>query len=60
MSKIRIKQVKSKINRPVDQKATLAALGLRKIGQIVEHENTPQIAGMVHKIKHLISIEPIK
>lgn len=60
MAKIKITQVRSKINRPVDQKATLVALGLKKIGQVVEHENTPQIEGMVNKIKHLISIEPVK
>ena len=38
MSKVKIKQTRSKINRPVDQKRTLEALGLKKIGQVVEHE----------------------
>ena len=56
MSKVKIKQTRSKINRPVDQKRTLEALGLKKIGQVVEHEMTPSIEGMINKIKHLITI----
>ena len=45
MSTIKIKQVRSKINRPIDQKRTLEALGLRKIGHTVEHKLTPSIVG---------------
>ena len=56
MSKMKIKQTRSKINRPVDQKRTLEALGLKKIGQVVEHEMTPSIEGMINKVKHLITI----
>jgi large subunit ribosomal protein L30 len=56
MGKIKIKQTRSKINRPVDQKRTLEALGLKKIGQVVEHEMTPSIGGMINKVKHLITI----
>jgi large subunit ribosomal protein L30 len=56
MSKIKIKQVRSRIGRPKDQKRTLDALGLRKMHQIVEHNLTPQIEGMINKIKHLITI----
>lgn len=56
MSKIKIKQTRSKINRPVDQKRTLEALGLKKIGQVVEHKMTPSIEGMINKVKHLITI----
>ena len=56
MSKVKIKQIRSKINRPVDQKRTLVALGLKKIGQVVEHEMTPSIEGMINKVKHLITI----
>lgn len=56
MSKVKIKQTRSKINRPVDQKRTLEALGLKKIGQVVEHELTPSIEGMINKVKHLITI----
>ena len=56
MDKIKIKQVRSRIGRPKDQKRTLDALGLRKINAVVEHNPTPQILGMVNKIKHLITI----
>ncbi|SFU31982.1 large subunit ribosomal protein L30 [Pustulibacterium marinum] len=57
MAKIKVTQVKSKIKRPEDQKRTLAALGLKGIGQVVEHETTPNILGMVNKVKHLVSVE---
>ena len=56
MSKVKIKQTRSKINRPVDQKRTLEPLGLKKIGQVVEHEMTPSVEGMINKVKHLITI----
>lgn len=56
MAKIKIKQVRSRIGRPKDQKRTLDALGLRKMNTIVEHESTPQILGMVHKVKHLVTV----
>ena len=59
MSKIRVKQIKSKIRRPKNQKLTLEALGLRKINHEVEHEATPQILGMVNKVKHLVSVKEI-
>lgn len=60
MKRIRVKQVKSKIRRPQNQKRTLAALGLRKIDQVVEHDATPTILGMVKTVNHLISVEEIK
>ncbi|MDD3723592.1 MAG: 50S ribosomal protein L30 [Lutibacter sp.] len=60
MAKIRVTQVKSKIRRPQRQKRTLEALGLKKMNQVVEHDATPAILGMVHKIKHLVSVEEIK
>ena len=56
MTKIKVKQVRSRIGRPKDQKRTLDALGLRKMNAVVEHEATPQILGMVSKIKHLITV----
>lgn len=59
MSKIRITQVKSGIDRPERQKRTLIALGITKMNVPVEHEATPQIKGMVEKIKHLLSVEEI-
>jgi large subunit ribosomal protein L30 len=60
MEKIRVKQVRSKIRRPQNQKRTLEALGLRKMNQVVEHDATPTILGMVNKVKHLVSVEEIK
>ena len=56
MEKIKIKQVKSRIGRPKDQKLTLDALGLTKMNKVVEHKATPQILGMVNKVKHLITV----
>ena len=56
MAKIRIKQVKSRINRPANQKKTLDALGLRKMNQVVEMEDTPQVLGMVNKVRHLVEV----
>jgi large subunit ribosomal protein L30 len=60
MAIVRIKQVKSQINRPVRQKRTLTALGLRKLNQVVEHNATPQIMGMVAKVQHLLVVEQVK
>lgn len=59
MATIKITQVRSKIKRPKDQKATLEALGLKKMHQTVEKEATPQILGMVRKIQHLVKVEEI-
>ena len=56
MEKIKIKQDRSRIGRPKDQKRTLDALGLRKMNAVVEHNATPQILGMVAEIKHLITL----
>jgi len=55
--KIRIKQIRSGINRPSRQKKTLEALGLKKMNQVVEHDSTPQILGMINSINHLVKIE---
>ncbi len=60
MGKIKIKQVKSQIRREGSQKKTLVALGLRKLNQVVEHEASATILGMVNKVNHLISVEEIK
>jgi large subunit ribosomal protein L30 len=59
MAKIKVTQVKSAINRTQTQKRTLEALGLKKIGQTVEHDDTPNILGMVNKVKHLVSMETL-
>ncbi len=56
MATIKIKKIKSEINRPSNQKLTLLALGLKKIGQVVEHQETPNIVGMVNRVKHLVKI----
>lgn len=56
METIKIKQVKSRIKCPAVQKRTLDALGLRKMNQVVEHNATPQILGMVDKVKHLVVV----
>lgn len=57
MAKIIVKQIKSKIGSPERQKRTLAALGLTKINATKEFEATPQILGMVEKVKHLVSVQ---
>lgn len=56
MATIKIKQVKSKIGYPVDQKRTLQSLGLRKISQVVEIEDNPSIRGMIRKVHHLVTV----
>ena len=56
MATIKIKQIKSKIGFPVDQKRTLAALGLRKISQVVEVEDNPSVRGMIRKVHHLVTV----
>lgn len=60
MAKIKVIKVRSAINRTQRQKRTLEALGLRKIGQVVEHNATPNILGMVAKVSHLVSVEETK
>ena len=56
MAKIKIKQIRSKIGYPVDQKRTLQSLGLRKISQVVEVEDNPSIRGMIRKVHHLVTV----
>lgn len=59
MSKIKITQVRSVIDRPERQKQTMIALGLRKMNATVEVEATPQILGMVTKVNHLVKVEEL-
>jgi large subunit ribosomal protein L30 len=59
MSKIRITQTRSLIDRPKNQKETMKALGLGKIGRSAEKETNPAIDGMIRKVNHLISVEKI-
>ncbi|MBC6990853.1 50S ribosomal protein L30 [Hymenobacter sp. BT491] len=56
MTQIKIKLIKSVIDRPERQKRTVKALGLGKIGSETEVENTPQVAGMVAKVQHLLKV----
>ncbi|HBX89334.1 MAG: 50S ribosomal protein L30 [Bacteroidales bacterium] len=57
MAKIKVTQVRSRIKCTDRQKKTLDALGLRRINATVEHEDTPNILGMVDKVRHLVSVE---
>ena len=59
MSKLKVKLVKSPIDRPERQKKTLKALGLTKLQRSVVVEATPQVKGMVHSIQHLVTIEDV-
>jgi large subunit ribosomal protein L30 len=56
MATIKVKQIKSRIGAPKDQKRTLDALGLTKMNKVVEHEATPSILGMINKVKHLVVV----
>jgi large subunit ribosomal protein L30 len=55
--KVKLTQIRSIIDRPKRQKATMKALGLRKMNQSVEHDPTPQVLGMIEKVSHLIKVE---
>jgi len=59
MAKIKITQIRSIINRPKSQKATISALGLGKINRTVEKENTPQLQGMIKKVGHLVKVQEV-
>ncbi len=56
MTMIKIKLVRSPIGRPEAHRRTIEALGLRKIGQIVEKKDTPQIRGMIKQVEHMVEI----
>ncbi len=60
MAKLFIKQVRSAIGRKYDQKKTLVALGITKVGKKVIHNDTPQIRGMIKKIDHLLEVSEIE
>ena len=57
MAKLKITLVKSLIGRKKDHIATVNALGLKKIGKIVEHNNCPEIMGMINKVSYLLKVE---
>ena len=56
MATIKVKQTKSRIGAPKDQKRTLDALGLTKTNQVVEHQDTPVIRGLINKVNHLVTV----
>lgn len=56
MAKIKVKQIRSTIDRPLRQKRIIESLGLGKINKIREHNDTPQIRGMIEKVKHLVQV----
>ncbi len=60
MSKIKITYKKSAIGYNKSQKRTIKALGFRKLYQVIERDDTPVIRGMVHKVRHLVSVEEVK
>lgn len=60
MSRIRLTQIRSTIKRPARQVKTMEALGLRKINSSVEHNITPQIMGMVERVRHLLKVEELE
>lgn len=57
MAKVKITQIKSKIGSTKRQRATLETLGLRRINHTIERENTPDVMGLVEKVRHLVKIE---
>ncbi|GDX48679.1 MAG: 50S ribosomal protein L30 [Bacteroidota bacterium] len=57
MAKLRITQTKSAIKRPERQKRTLRALGITKLNQTVELDDTPQVLGMIKKVEHMLTVE---
>ena len=59
MSKVLVTQIRSTIKRPKRQVLTIQALGLGKINRTVEKELTPQIAGIINKVKHLVDVKEL-
>ena len=58
--KLRVTQTRSTIDRNKKQKLTMVALGIRKMNQTVEHNDTPQIRGMIRRVNHLVKVEEIE
>ena len=57
--KLKVTLRKSSIGHPQDQRGTLRALGLKKLHQVVEHEDNPSVRGMLHKVGHLVVVEQV-
>lgn len=60
MSKLKVTQIRSTIGRPEKHKRVIASLGLRHHQMSVEHDDTPAIRGMLHKVRHLVRVEEVK
>jgi large subunit ribosomal protein L30 len=58
-AKLKVTQIRSVIGRPQDQRATVRALGLKRINDTVEHADNPVIRGMVFKVRHLVEVEEL-
>ena len=59
MARLKVTYSKSAIGYKKDQKGTVRALGLRRLNQVVEHDDNPVIRGMLHKVRHLVTVEEI-
>jgi len=59
MARLKVTYVRSVIGQKPDQQRTVQALGLRRLHQTVEHEDSPQVRGMVHKVRHLVKVEEL-
>jgi large subunit ribosomal protein L30 len=59
-TRLRIRYVRSAIGRTKQQKDTIAALGLRRIGEVIEHEDNPAIRGMIRKVGHLVKVQEVQ
>ena len=57
MAKVKVTQVRSQIGQSEKHRGTLRALGLGRIGKTAEHEQSPQLAGAIRKVRHLVKIE---
>jgi len=60
MARLRITQVRSVITQTQSHRGTMRALGLRRIGRSVEHEESPELAGMLKKVSHLVKVEEVR
>ncbi len=60
MAKLRVTWIRSDSGRRFDQKRTIRALGLRKLGHTVEHSDSPSVRGMIDKVRHLVAVEEAK
>jgi large subunit ribosomal protein L30 len=60
MARLKVEQKKSKIGRKQNQRETLRALGLKRIGDVVVKEDRPEIRGMVHTVRHMVTVEEVE